>query len=67
MKVSCLENMSGIVQVVERSEKALRSFLRDSAFIHLLGEAAVVHIEHVCTHRLYTEETSCMGFFAKPV
>lgn len=66
LKVSCLGNMRGIVQDDERSEKALLPFLKNSAFIHLLSKAAVMHIKPVYTqvpcrgHKLYV-------FFCKSI
>lgn len=53
LKVGCLGNMRGIVQDVERSEKALLSFMKNSAFIQSLGEAAVMHIKPVYTQASY--------------
>ena len=62
LKVSCLGSLREIVQDVERSEKALPCSLKNSAFIHLLGKAAVMHIKPVYTQTLCIENKLC-GFF----
>jgi len=41
------------VQDVERPEKALLSFLNNSAFIHLLGKAAMVQLKPVYAQAAY--------------
>lgn len=66
LKVSCLGNMRGIVQDDERSEKALLPFLKSSAFIHLVGKAAVMHIKPVYTQVPYRGHMSYV-FFCKSV
>lgn len=53
LKVSCLGNMRGILQDVERFEKAVLSFLKNPAFIHPLGKAAAMHIKTMYTQASY--------------
>lgn len=53
LKVSCLGDMTGIVQDGERSEKALLSFLKNFAFIHPPSKAAVMHIKPVYAQASY--------------
>lgn len=63
LKVSCRGNMRGIVQDIERSEKALLSPLKNSAFIHLLGKTAMMHIKPVYTQALYMGKKLCVFFW----
>lgn len=54
--------MRGIVQDIERSEKALLSPLKNSAFIHLVGKTAVMHIKPVYTQASYMGKNLCVFF-----
>lgn len=56
LKVSCLGSITGIVEDVERPEKALLPFLGNSAFIHPQGKADVMHIKSIFT------QASCPGY-----